>query len=134
MNLVHVLAPVLAVGFLVGSAAAWHAARRDRQRERRAVRAHGVVTDVDYSSEQQVFPTVRFVTADGQPVQARPASSSNAARFVVGQQVGLRYDPQRPDWILLDSLPGAGCVGVAAAVLLSLGAVVLTLVSLALLL
>lgn len=128
------LAPLLTVAFVIGSVLAWRAALRDGQRQRRSVRAQGVVTQVEWNAEQQVFPTVRFVTADGQPVQARPASSSNVARFVVGQQVSLRYDPEQPDWILLDGLPGAGCAGLAAAIVLSVGALVLALVTVALLL
>jgi hypothetical protein len=132
--LVHVLAPVLAVGFLVGSVFAWRGAMRDREHERRAVRAQGVVTQVEYSSEQQVFPTVRFQAADGQLLEAKPASSVNASLFAVGQPVGLRYDPQQPSWIAVDGLPSSGCVGVAAAVLLSLGTIALAVLTLALIL
>lgn len=120
----EVLAPALAVGFVIGCVAAWRAALRDRARERRALRTDGIVTQVEYNSEHQVFPTVRFSTAPGW-VEAKPASSVNAPLFQVGQRVGLRYDPQDPSWILVDGLPGAGCVGLAVAVALTIGAVVL---------
>lgn len=121
----EVLAPALAVGFVIGCVAAWRAALRDRARERRALRTDGIVTQVEYNSEHQVFPTVRFSTAPGRWVEAKPASSVNAPLFQVGQRVGLRYDPQDPSWILVDGLPGAGCVGLAVAVALTIGAVVL---------
>lgn len=124
-----VLAPLLAAAFCAGCVAAWRAALRDRARERRAVRAHGDVVDIEYSSEHQVLPTVRFHTADGQVVEAKPASSVNAPLFRVGQAVRLRYDPQNPGWILVDGLPGAGCVGVTVAVMMTVGAIVLTAVA-----
>lgn len=124
-----VLAPVLAVVFVIGCVAAWRAAVRDVGRERRVLRTGGVVTQVEYSSEHQVFPTVRFRTADGQVAEAKPASSINAPLFQVGQHVGLRYDPQDPQWILVDGLPGAGCVGVVVAVALTVGAIALTAVA-----
>jgi hypothetical protein len=131
---VHVLAPVLTVGLAVGAVLAWRQAAGDGTRHRRAQPAYGVVTDVQYNTSLQVFPLVRFATASGQVVQARPASSSNARRFVVGQQVALRYDPQDPSWIVLEGLPSASGTGRAAAVLLGIGASVLALVTVSLLL
>ncbi|GMA88171.1 hypothetical protein GCM10025868_34210 [Angustibacter aerolatus] len=61
---------------------------------------------------------MRYRTPDGADVVARAHSSSDHARFAVGQPVGLRYDPYDPTWIAVDGLPtGSAATGVAAVVL-----------------
>ena len=91
----------------------------------RARPARGVVTHVEYNASLQVFPTVQFTTEDGRTVQAQPQSSTNARRFVEGQSVGLRYDPDEPEWMVVDGLPSASGTTYVAAVALGFGAVVI---------
>jgi hypothetical protein len=99
------LPPLLAVGFVAGGVLAYRQALAAARRLGRSARAQGVVLDVEYNASRQVFPTVRFSTADGRTVQAKPQSSASGVRFQVGQQVGLRYDPDDPRWIMVDGLP-----------------------------
>jgi hypothetical protein len=132
-DLIRVLAPVLAVGFAVAAVLAVRSSRQAGERLRRSVPATGVVAAVDYNMSQQAFPDVAFATADGQQVVARPDSSSNLRGYQVGQQVGLRYDPQQPSWIVLDGQPGAAGASAVAGVVLALGAVLLAAVSVLLL-
>ncbi len=121
--LLSVLPPVLTVAFAIGGVLAYRRSQDTSRRLRRSVRAQGVVTEVEYNSSLQVFPTVRFTAADGSTVLTKPQSSSNLVRFQVGQPVGLRYDPADPGWITVDGLPtmagagrlvGAALVGAAA--------------------
>jgi hypothetical protein len=114
--LLSVLPPLLAVGFTVGGVLAYRRAGGAARRLQRSFRAQGVVLAVEYNASRQVFPTVRFSTADGRTTQAKPDSSASGVRFQVGQQVGLRYDPDDPRWMVLDGLPtmtvGGKLVGV----------------------
>ena len=132
-DLIRVLAPVLTVGFAVAAVLAVRSSRVAGERTRRAVATSGVVTALDYNMSQQAFPDVAFTTADGRQVVARPDSSSNLRGYQVGQQVGLRYDPEKPSWILLDGQPSPVGVGVVAGIALGLGALVLAAVSVLLL-
>jgi hypothetical protein len=125
MSLVPVLLPVLTVGFALAGVLALRSAAADRARQRRARPAPGVVTELDHNASLQVFPTVRYTVDDGSVVQAQPQSSSNVPRFVVGQQVVVRYDPQDPRWMQIDGLPSASAVTSVAGVGLLLGAAVL---------
>lgn len=124
-----VLPPLLAVGFAVAGVLAYRQAQDASHRTARAVRTRGEVVEVDYNSSQQVFPTVRFAVADGSVVQARLHSSTNLARFHVGQQVGLRYDPRDPSWIAVDGLPGSAETGRVVGVALLLVAALLAVVT-----
>ncbi len=125
MNLLPLLFPALTVGFALGAVLALRQARVSTERLRRARPARGVVTHVEHNVSLQAFPTVQFSTDEGRVVQARPQSSSNAVRFDQGQSVGLRYDPDEPEWIVIEGLPSASGTGYAAAVLLAVGAVVI---------
>ncbi|GGK89925.1 hypothetical protein Sme01_50330 [Sphaerisporangium melleum] len=49
------------------------------------------------------YPTIRFVTAHGQPVEAEPRVSSNPPVAPVGGAVTVLYDPAAPTRIRLDS-------------------------------
>ncbi|MGN6613086.1 MAG: DUF3592 domain-containing protein [Angustibacter sp.] len=122
-----VLAPVLCVGAAVAAVLAWRQARTIAARLRRSRWAEGVVTGVEYNASQQVFPTVRFVTDGGRTVSAQPQSSTNARRFAPGQPVRLRYDPDDPQWIVVDGLPSASGTTYVAAVGLGVGAVVMAI-------
>lgn len=125
MSLVPALLPLLAVAFAVGGALALRQGRADRVRRRRARSASGVVTELEYNASLQVFPTVRYALDDGSVVQAQPQSSSNVARFVVGQQVAVRYDPLDPRWMQIDGLASASATNALAGVVLLVVAVVL---------
>jgi hypothetical protein len=127
--LLSVLPPVLTVAFAIGGVLAYRQSRDTSRRLRRSVRAQGVVTEVDYNSSLQVFPTVRFAAADGSTVLAKPQSSSNVARFQVGQPVGLRYDPADPGWIAVDGLPAMAGAGRLVGAALLVAAVVLAAVT-----
>lgn len=125
MTFLPVLFPLLTAGCTLGAVLAFRQARGSSERLRRARRAQGVVTHVEYNVSLQPFPTVRFSTDEGRAVQAQPQSSSNAVRFSEGQSVGLRYDPDDPQWVVVDGLPSAPGTGYAAAALLSFAAVVI---------
>ena len=128
MSLVPVLLPLLVVGAVVAGVLALRQGRADGARQRRARSAPGVVTELEYNSSQQVFPTVRYTVDDGSVVQAQPQSSSNVARFVVGQQVTVRYDPLDPQWMQVEGLASASAVNLVAGVGLLVGAVALAAV------
>ena len=125
MSLVPVLLPVLALAFAVGGVLALRQGRADRVRRRRARPASGVVTELEYNASLQVFPTVRYTVADGTEVEAKPQSSSNIARFVVGQQVGVHYDPLEPRWMQVEGVPSASVTHAVAGIALLVVAVVL---------
>ncbi|MGN6301111.1 MAG: DUF3592 domain-containing protein [Angustibacter sp.] len=128
MSLVPVLLPVLTVAFALGGVLALRQGRADRARQRRSRPASGVVTELEYNASLQVFPTVRYTVEDGSVVQAQPQSSSNVARFVVGQQVAVRYDPLDPHWMQIDGLASASATNALAGVVLLVVAVVLAAV------
>jgi len=128
-GLTTALPPVLTVAFAVAAVLSVRSARAAQARLRRAVPAQGVVTQVEWNASQQVFPTVCFTTADQREVHAQPHSSSNAARFAVGQRVQLQYDPHDPAWIAVDGLPSMTSAGWVAGVVLGFVAVVLVAVT-----
>lgn len=125
MSLLPVLFPLLTVGSALGAVLAWRQARDSGARLRRARPARGVVTQVEYNASLQVFPTVQFSTEEGRTVRAQPQSSTNARRFVEGQSVGLRYDPEDPTWMVVDGLPSASGITYFASVALGFGAIVI---------
>jgi hypothetical protein len=124
VSLVPVLLPLLVGGALVAGVLDLRQGRADRTLQRRGRVATGVVTELEYNASLQVFPTVRYTVDDGSVVQAQPQSSSNVARFVVGQQVTVRYDPLDPRWMQIEGLASASAMNVVAGVGLLVGAVV----------
>jgi hypothetical protein len=75
----------------------------ERRRRRRAVPAHGVVVSVD-TSQGRLEPTVRFRTTDGTEITAACSQGRHTWRrdYYPGLEIGLRYDPSKPSWILVD--------------------------------
>lgn len=57
------------------------------------------------------YPTVQFVTADGQRIEAESRTGTNLPLGRVGQTVSIRYDPTTPQRFSLTSVSRtAGCV------------------------
>ncbi len=47
-------------------------------------------------------PMVSYVTADGRPQEVRSNASDNLTRYTRGRQLPVRYDPVRPDRMVID--------------------------------
>jgi hypothetical protein len=65
-------------------------------------RATGTVVD-QLATSGGWRPVVRFVTASGQPVRFGSNVASRPARFRVGDQVRVAYDPANPSHAAIDS-------------------------------
>jgi uncharacterized protein DUF3592 len=63
-------------------------------------------------------PAVRFVTADGQRIEAESRTGANPPRGQVGQTVTIRYDPTTPQRFSVTSASmTAGCIAWAFVVM-----------------
>jgi hypothetical protein len=51
-------------------------------------------------------PIIRFHTQDQQPITAKPSVSSSKRRYLNGASVGLYYDPDDPQEVVLDTTEG----------------------------
>jgi hypothetical protein len=77
----------------------------------RAVPANGVVVEiarevdvgVRQSGEEYYFPVVEFVTARGQVVRFQANESTNSPGEMMGDEVGILYDPANPRDARLDT-------------------------------
>ena len=66
-------------------------------------RATGTVVDEQLTTSGGWRPVVRFVTATGEPVTFSSSVASRPARFRVGDQVRVLYDPASPSHAAIDS-------------------------------
>jgi len=131
-----VVAPlfIAAIPVLVGTAIAVAGlvrVGRERRLREAGIPVTGVIVDNQMESgtsgRVSFAPVVSFRTADGREIKA-VASQRSGRSYLTGTPVELRYDPDRPDRVLVDA-PGAGArtavaVGAAFAVFgLFIGAV-----------
>jgi len=79
-------------------------ARRTRRRLERARSASGEVVAVEDVGGSPV-PTVRYHVGDERH-ETRPRTPRPAARYLVGQPVDVRYDPQEPAWMTVEAVQG----------------------------
>jgi hypothetical protein len=121
----------LGVAFVLAGVLALRDARAHRARRARAVPATGVVVSVQSDDNQSQTPVVRYrdasgVEHDAASVGTRPRQQLARGRFARGQQVRLRYDPERPSWVLVDGTGDpAGISRVIGVVALVVGTLVL---------
>lgn len=78
--------------------------RLARRRLARARSASGEVVAVDDVGGLLV-PTVRY-HVDGARHETRPRTPRPASRYLVGQPVDVRYDPQDPAWMTVEAVQG----------------------------
>ncbi|QGQ18073.1 hypothetical protein GC089_00795 [Cellulomonas sp. JZ18] len=122
---VQVLLVVAAACLLVPVLLARRDAVRTRRRLARARTASGEVLAVTEEGGGTV-PTVRYFVG-GERLEGVPRTPRPGARYLVGQPVDVRYDPQEPAWMTVEAVPGdarvprapgARAAAVTAAVLL----------------
>ncbi|MFC8191560.1 DUF3592 domain-containing protein [Cellulomonas sp. NPDC057328] len=75
-----------------------------RRRLARARTASGEVVAVEAVAGQDV-PTVRYHVA-GARLEASPRTPRPGKRYLVGQPVDVRYDPEEPAWMTVESVQG----------------------------
>ncbi|GIG29024.1 DUF3592 domain-containing protein [Cellulomonas marina] len=125
-----VLVAAAAVLLVVGLRAVRRASAT-RARVARARTASGEVVAVD-AAEGRVVPTVRYHVG-GERLEGPPRLPPPGSRYLVGQPVDVRYDPQEPAWMTIEAVQGdarvprprAAVAEVAAAVVLLVVAAVL---------
>lgn len=101
---VQVLLVVAAAGLLVPVLRARREATRTRRRLARARTASGEVLAVGEEGGGTV-PTVRYFVA-GVRLEGTPRTPRPGARYLVGQPVDVRYDPDEPAWMTVEAVPG----------------------------
>ncbi len=122
----RLLLPVVAVAMLLGGVLALRSAATATRHQARALPARGTVVRVETDANLALVPTVRFTDATGVERTVRSATARKPARYDVGQQVELRYDPQHPGWAVVGpGLPPSTGGRLAGTLLLGLGAVAL---------
>jgi hypothetical protein len=100
------------IGFVAFGAQVIRTGRRLRRYGRHVP---GTVVRVRWQRNQQgggglFYPTFRFRTADGREIVIESDLGANPAPAREGQQVGVVYDPARPQRARIDSMLGGGMV------------------------
>ncbi len=95
---------VAAVVLAVPAARDLRASRGVRERLGRARTASGEVVSVG-ARDGHVLPTVRYHVA-GAALQTTPRTPPPGTRYLVGQPVDVRYDPEEPAWMTVEAVPG----------------------------
>ncbi len=101
VQVVLVAAAVALVTRVLWSARGATDARRRLARARTASGEVIAVADVD----GQAVPTVRYHVA-GARLEAIPRTPRPGKRYLVGQPVDVRYDPEEPAWMTVESVQG----------------------------
>ncbi|WP_214410405.1 DUF3592 domain-containing protein [Sphaerisporangium fuscum] len=100
-----------------------------REFRRIAQRAQGQVVHLRRGSTEGgyvYYPTIRFVTAYGQQIEAETNYGSNPPVAPVGGLVAVLYDPEKPSRVRVDSVWGGG---VAVGAIFAASAVLLVVVA-----
>lgn len=101
---VQVVLVVAALAVLVPVVRGARQASATRARLARARTASGEVVAVA-EVDGQAVPTVRYHVA-GERLEASPRTPRPGKRYLVGQPVDVRYDPQEPAWMTVESVQG----------------------------
>ncbi len=101
---VQVVLVLAAVAVALPLARAAGDARGARRRLARARTASGEVVAVE-DVGGRVVPTVRYHVGDERH-ETRPRTPRPASRYLVGQPVDVRYDPQEPAWMTVEAVQG----------------------------
>ncbi|MFG1874372.1 DUF3592 domain-containing protein [Sphaerisporangium sp. NPDC049003] len=90
--------------------------QRDFRRIAHRVPGQVVRLRPSHSSEGTVYyPTIRFTTADGRPVEVEGNVGSSPPIAPVGAEVPVLYDPARPDRMRVDTMLGGNLIGMVFA-------------------
>lgn len=100
---------LIVVGALLMAAGAGLVVQRVR-RTATWVPARGVVTG-HRETNGQSFPVVRFTTREGREVTATQSTTVDVGVHPTGGDVGVRYDPERPERFVRDGGLGLGLLG-----------------------
>ncbi len=57
-----------------------------------------------------ITPTVRYVPAGGQPIEVQSSMQDNMSVYRVGRELPVRYNPARPEQMVIDTLGQNGLI------------------------
>lgn len=92
---------------LLFAAAGWYGRRQQQARRQRGRRTEATIVALT-PGRRLLRPTVRFVTAEQQAVEAETESGVVPDRYALGQPVAVVYDPAEPSNVDLAGVPPAG--------------------------